>query len=796
MTLFKNTEATNSQENLRGDVDKLSGSSRRDFLSAAGALVVSAVGGGLSTSALAQAASANAAGAVSAGAVGTTLASIAAIKPALKADELDSWVAIQPDGAVVAYYGKVDLGQSLDVAIAQIVAEELDVSYRKVKIVMGNSASSLNQGGASSALGIQAGAKPLRNAAAEARRILLNLASEKLNVPVAQLIVDDGEIAVKGNSAQKVTYAELIGGKFFNSKVEWNKRIGNPLDVKGVAKPKSPAEYRVVGLSIPRNDVAWKVFGTNGNIADVKVPGMLHARVVRTPWAGSVAEAVDEASIKHIQGARLVREKNFLAVVAPREWDAVRAAKALKVTWSASPKPFPEFEKLHEHIRQAPTRKRTEESKKGDVMASLSTAVKVVEAEYLWPFQSHASMGPASAVADVKADKITIWTGSQKPHYARDGVAALLKVPVETVEAIWVQGPGSYGRNDAGDAVLDAAYISKMVGQPVRVQGMRHDGTAWDPKAPASVHRARAAIDATGKVVAYDFTTRAFSRATLASNESDPRDSLIGMELGLQPKGDMNFGIPAESYDFDNKRMSWEVIPDLIASASPMRTSHMRDPVGLQIQFASEQFIDELASATGEDPIAFRMKYAKAPRDIAVLKAAAEKSGWEPRGNAKRDRSGKVLSGRGIAYAQRAGTIVAVVAEIEVDRKTGRIWGRKFTVAHDCGLIVNPQGLRYTIEGALVQALSRTLYEEVQFAPDKVKSVDWSSYPILEIKDTPENIDIVLINRPEAPPTGAGEATCRVVPAAIANAFFDATGVRMRQAPLNPARVKTVLSTT
>jgi CO/xanthine dehydrogenase Mo-binding subunit len=399
-------------------------------------------------------------------------------------------------------------------------------------------------------------------------------------------------------------------------------------------------------------------------------------------------------------------------------------------------------------------------------------------------------------VADVKADKITIWTGSQKPHYARDGVAALLKVPVESVEAIWVQGPGSYGRNDAGDAVLDAAYISKRVGQPVRVQGMRHDGTAWDPKAPASVHRARAAIDATGKVVAYDFTTRAFSRATIDSNESDPRDSLVGMELGLPPKGGMTFGIPEESYAFDNKLTSWEVIPDLIASASPMRTSHMRDPVGLQIQFASEQFIDELAYATGDDPIAFRLKYAKAPRDIAVLKAAAEKSGWEPRGNSKRDRTGNVLTGRGIAYAQRAGTIVAVVAEIEVDRKTGRIWGRKFTVAHDCGLIVNPQGLRYTIEGGLVQALSRTLYEEVQFAPDKVKSVDWNSYPILEIKDTPESIDIVLINRPEAPPTGAGEATCRVVPAAIANAFFDATGVRMREAPLNPARIKTLLSKT
>jgi CO/xanthine dehydrogenase Mo-binding subunit len=790
---FKNE--VNAQSAVTTDsMASASGATRRDFLSAAGALVVSVASGSLPMQALAQSAGATASSANAGASMGTTLATISALKPALKADELDSWVAIQADGSVVAYYGKVDLGQSLDVAIAQIVAEELDVSYGKVKIVMGNTATSLNQGGASSALGIQGGAKPLRNAAAEARRILLNLASEKLNVPVAQLSINDGEVSVKTNPAQKVTYAELIGGKFFNSKVEWNKQIGNPLDVKGLAKPKSPAEYKVVGQSLPRNDVAWKVFGTGGNIADVKVPGMLHARVIRTPVAGGLAEKVDESSIKHIKGAKVVREKNFLAVVAPREWDAVQAARALKVTWSASPKPFPEFDKLHEHIKQAPTKKRSEDIKNGDVNAALNSGLKVVEAEYLWPFQSHASMGPASAVADVKADKITIWTGSQKPHYARDGVAALLNVPVDTVEAIWVQGPGSYGRNDAGDAVLDAAMISKMVGQPVRVQGMRHDGTAWDPKAPASVHRARAAIDANGKVVAYDFTTRAFSRATIDSNESDPRDSLVGMELGLPPKGGITFGTPEESYAFDNKMLAWEVIPDLIASASPMRTSHMRDPVGLQIQFASEQFIDELAYATGEDPIAFRIKYAKAPRDIAALKAAAEKSGWQPRGNAKRDFSGNVLTGRGIAYAQRAGTIVAVVAEIEVNRKTGRIWGRKFTVAHDCGLIVNPQGLRYTIEGGLVQALSRTLYEEVQFTPDQVKSVDWNTYPILDIKDTPEAIDIVLINRPEAPPTGAGEATCRVLPAAVANAFFDATGVRMRQAPLNPARVKAILA--
>jgi nicotinate dehydrogenase subunit B len=766
-------------------------SSRRDFLSAAGALVVSVTGVGMPGLVAAQAASATAAS----GSTGAALAAaITAVKPSLKADELDSWVAIQPDGQVTAYYGKVDLGQSLDVAIAQIVAEELDVAYHKVKVVMGDSASSMNQGGASSALGIQAGAKPLRSAAAEARRILLELASLKLGVPSDVLKVDNGVIASATEPGKSVSYAELIGGKYFNSKVDWNKRIGNPLDIKVKAKLKSPGEYKVVGQSFARNDVAWKLYGTDGNIGDVRVPGMLHARVVRTPVAGSAPEKVDAASIAHIKGARVVHEKNFIAVVAEKEWDAVRASRELKVTWSVSKRPFPEYDNLFDHIRQAPTVKRDLSEKNGDVDAVFKTAARVVEAEYFWPFQSHASMGPASAVADVKADGITLWTGSQKPHYARDGVAKLLDVPVDKVRAIWVQGPGSYGRNDAGDAILDAAMISKMTGRPVRVQGMRHDATAWDPKAPASIHRARAALDASGKVTGYEFISRAFSRATIDSNESDPRDSLVGMELGLAPKAGVGFGTPSESYGFEGKLLGWEVIPDLIASASPMRTSHLRDPVGLQIQFASEQFMDELAYATGDDPVAFRIKYAKAPRDQAVLKAAAEKSGWQPRGQTPRDRSGTTLTGRGIAYAQRAGTIVAVVAEIEVDRKTGRIWGRKFTVAHDCGLIVNPQGLRYTIEGGLVQALSRTLFEEVQFAPDKVVSVDWNTYPILDMQDAPEKIEVVLINRPEIAPTGAGEATCRVVPAAMANAFFDATGVRVRQAPLSPARVRALLA--
>jgi CO/xanthine dehydrogenase Mo-binding subunit len=402
-------------------------------------------------------------------------------------------------------------------------------------------------------------------------------------------------------------------------------------------------------------------------------------------------------------------------------------------------------------------------------------------------------MGPACAVADVRADGVTVWSGSQKPHFTQLGVARLLGVPEEKVHVIWMYGPGSYGRNDAGDAALDAALLSKITGRPVRVQGMRNDGIAWDPKGPACVHRARAALDASGKVIGYEFVAKGFSRINIQTNESDPAHSLVGMSTGIPPKPSEGFGVPVETYGFESKLLAWETIPPLLDSCSPLRTAHLRDPVGPEIHFGSEQFIDELAYAANEDPVAFRLKYVTAPRDAAVIKAAAEKAGWQPRSGA-RDRSGDVLPGRGIAYAQRNGTIVAVVAEIEVEKKTGRIRARKFTVAHDCGLIVNPEGLRYTIEGNIVHGLSRALFEEVRFDRDKVTSVDWMTYPILDIKDAPETIDVVLINHPEIAPTGAGEPSIRVTPAAVANAFFDATGVRLRRVPLSPERVKAALA--
>jgi nicotinate dehydrogenase subunit B len=757
--------------------------SRREFLLSTGALVVSAAGGlGVVPSVLAQGAGPG----VPAGPL-----------PGPSPEVLDSWIAILPDGTAEAFFGKMDMGQGLEVAIAQVVAEELDVAVEHVAITMGDTATTCNQGGASGSSGVSLGARPLRNAAAEARRILLERAGVVLGVPAAQLTVANGVVTAPGASEKSVSYAQLMGGKHFDSRVEWNKSVGNFMDVKGQGKPKDLSEYKLVGTSVPRRDVAGKIFGTSDYVTDVRIPGMLHARMVRPAIAGSTIASVNSDSIRN---ARVVREGELLAVVSEREWDAVEAARTLEVKWTPPAEdPFPGTDLLHQHIRNAPVVKREDASKKGDLEAAFKSAARVIEAEYEWPLQSHASMGPACAVADVRDGQATVWTGSQKPHSTRDGVANLLGLPPEKVRGVWVMGPGSYGRNDAGDAALDAAYLSKLTGKPVRVQGMRVDGTAWDPKGAACVHRARAALDPSGKVVAYEFVAKGLSRVNVMFNESDPRDCLTGMTLGLPLNPGAGLGTPAESYAFESKLLAWEVVPPLLERCSPLRTSHLRDPLGPEVHFGSEQFIDEIAAAVGVDPVAFRLQYISAPRDAAIVKAAAEKAGWTERHgpvHRKSPRHADVLHGRGFAYAQRGDTIVAVVADIEVHPKDGRIWARRFTVAHDCGVIINPKSLTQTIEGNIVQGLSRTLFEEVKFDRNKVTSVDWASYPILEMRDAPESIDVVLINSKDVAPSGAGEPTMRCVPAAVANAFYDATGIRMRRAPLSPERVKVALART
>ncbi|MBM3573298.1 MAG: xanthine dehydrogenase family protein molybdopterin-binding subunit, partial [Alphaproteobacteria bacterium] len=414
--------------------------SRRDLLRGAGALVV-----GFGVAPTGRSATAQTIG--------------AAVKPALAPNQLDSWIAIDQAGQVTAFFGKMDMGQGVDVAIAQIVAEELDVPVARVAVAMGDTATSVNQGGASGSTGIQKGGIPLRNAAAEARRLLLDLAADKLGVPADGLTVTDGVIAGAGKS---VSYGELIGGRYFNLPMVWNNTIGNDLIAKGKAAPKKPEQYRIVGQSVPRRDVAGKVFGTTEFVTDIKVPGMVHARVIRPPAAGAMPVEIDEASIRAIAGARVVRNRGFLAVVAATEWEAIRAAETLKVTWSGATDPFPRQDELYDHLRRAPALKRQVDRNVGDVDSALAQGARIVEAAYEWPFQVHASMGPACAVADARAAGVTVWTGSQKPHFVRDGVARLLEIPADQVRAIWVPGPGSYGRNDAGDAALDAAYLSKV----------------------------------------------------------------------------------------------------------------------------------------------------------------------------------------------------------------------------------------------------------------------------------------------------------------------------------------------
>jgi CO/xanthine dehydrogenase Mo-binding subunit len=712
-------------------------------------------------------------------------------KPPLTPDQLSSFIAVNADGTVSAFFGKMDMGQGVFVAIGQMVAEELDVPFKAVKVIMGDTATSVNQGGASGSTGIQLGGKQMRVAAAEARRVLVEMAVQKLGLPADQLTVTDGVVHAKGDATKKASYAELIGGRYFNVELAWNKETGNTLYAPGKAVPKKPSEYKIVGQPIKREDVAPKVFCQEDFCTDVKVPGMVHGRVIRPAIAGAVPVKVDESSIKDIPGAKVVWDKAFLGVVADKEWDAIQAMQKLKVEWSKVEPPFPAQAALYDHIRKAPVRKRAEEGKPtGNVEEAFKTAARVIEAEYEWPFQSHAAMGPACATVEIKDGFVTCWTGSQKPHFVRNGISDTIGVPLDKIHVKWVVGPGSYGRSDADDAAMDAAVMAKAVGRPVRLQYMRDQGTGWDPKGPASIHRARAAIDTNGKVVAYDFLSKGFSRIDVNTNGGAAHDTLAGQVLDVPLKSGDGFGVPAESYEFEHKRLAWETIPPLLDRASPLRSAHLRDPVGPQIHFASESFMDEIASALNADPVEFRLRHVKDPRDIAVIKAAAEKAGWQPRSSPRKDQTGTKVSGRGFAYSQRNGTRVAMVAEVDVDRSSGKIFARKFVVAHDCGQIINPDGLTHAIEGNIVQGVSRTLWEEVKFDNKSVTTVDWLTYPILDITETPEQVDVVLINHPELAPSGAGEPSMRPLSAAIANAIFDATGVRIRRVPFSPAHVK------
>jgi len=716
------------------------------------------------------------------------------IKPPLLPNELDSWVAIGKDGRVTAYFGKPDVGQGVETAIAQIVADELDVPWAAVDVVMADTALTCNQGGASGSTAIQRGAITLRNAAAEARALLLQQAAQRWSVPPERLSVAAGVVSAIDDPRLRAGYGELVSG-YFHHQLDWNGEYGNTLVAKGTAKPKAPEQYKWVGTSVPRRDVPGKIFGQFQYIADFKRPNMLYGRVIRPSIAGAKPLSVDEKGIAHIAGARVVRQRDFIGVVAQSEWDAIQAAQALRVHWSEVAAPFVPHTALYEHLRGAQPAKRQLDQNIGDVEAVFARGGRHVEAEYEWPFQGHASLAPACAVAEVTADGITVWHSSQKTHATSEGIAKMHGLPVEKVRSVNIAGPGSYGRNDAGDAAADAVVMARLTGRPVRVQGPRSDGHGWDPKASPSIHKVRAAIGADGRLTAYQFMSRGFSRLDVNTAERDPQDMLAGMLLGFDSAPVYTWNSPEDIYDIANRQLGWETVPSMLRGPSPLRTSNLRYPLGPQLHFASESFMDECALAAGADPIEFRLRHLRDPRIIAAAQAAAEAARWTagPPG-ARRGPWGGVMRGRGFALTVRNDTVVAMIVEVEVQPERGRVWPRRFVVAHDCGLIVNPQGLKLCIEANVVQSTSRALFEEVKFDPRNVTSVDWMSYPILDIADAPESVDIVLLSRPGTPPSGAGEPATGPTAAAIANAVFDATGVRLRRAPLSPANVKAALA--
>jgi CO/xanthine dehydrogenase Mo-binding subunit len=721
--------------------------------------------------------------------------------------QLDSWIVIHQNDTATFYVGKTDCGQGTGTAFRQMMADELDIAYDRTTCIMGATDVTVDQGGSGGSDAIQTDGWPMRRVAAEARRVLLDLASSRFGVPVDQLTVADAVVSVKGDPSKKVTYGQLIGGRRFNVALS-----GNDINATtGVAKVKPVQALKLVGQSPQRYDIPSKVDGSLKWAVDVKLPGMVHARNVKPPFAGAKLVGIDESSVRGLPGfIKVVSKGNYVAVVCEREEQAINAARKLKANWEKpATAPFPSSENLFQYMRGATPTSSSNPVVIGNPGPAFTSADKVIEAEYDIPFQGHTALGPAHATADPSNGQMTVYSNDMKSYGMRNGVATFLKVPREYVRVVWMEGPQGYGRTAADDAGFEAAYLAREIGRPVRVQWMRDEETAWDTKGPAFTVKMRGALDATGNLIGYDYEARSADYNHVGYNEPDT--VLIAQLMGIRrakPAGG-SAAIPSEMYAIPHRRMATHVVSLPLVWETPLRTGNLRDPNGPQATFASESFIDELAVAVNADPLEFRLKLLKAgttddsgfkrARSIAVLEAAAKAYGWDSRPSRQRARGGNVLTGRGVAYSFRSQTVVAQIAEVEVDRRTGRVWAKRLVCAHDCGLVINPEGLRRTVECGTLHTLSRALYEEVRFDTEKVTSVDWISSPTLTHADTPERIDVVIVNgdpnpnRPDLPHYGAGETICKPLMAAIGNAIYDATGVRLRRVPFRKERVLAAL---
>jgi CO/xanthine dehydrogenase Mo-binding subunit len=733
-------------------------STRREFLRSGGALIV---GFSLGDALAAQAPAGSAPAGVR----------------SLDVKQVDTWLAIHRDNTATIYIGFAELGQGASTALLQVAGEELDLGLDQLQTVPLDTTVTPNQGGTYSSAAINRGSPQVRAAAAEARRALLRLASERLGEPVDRLAVTRGVVSVAGDPQRSIAYGALVGDQPFN------------LEVSGTAPVKSTGAYRLVGTSPPRNDMPDKVSGRYVYMPHVRLPGMLHGRVVRPRGQSAfgvtpTVVSIDERSIRAIP-ARVLRRGSFVGVVAEREWDAVRAARDLKVTWSIEPK-LPGNARLHERMRTEPTQDRVV-LERGDVAAAFAGAAHVVRHIARGPYQSHAALGPNCAVADVRADAATVISPTQDIYGTRGVLARVLGLPAGRIQVRYQEGASNYGHGCQDDVTEAAALLSQLAGAPVRVQFMRSDEHGWDNYGPAHLGEARIAADASGRIVAYEYHgwqhnwSDVEASAQLAGAAPVDRQGSAAQQVSPLNLGSM--------YEPANLLLVNHRVP----AAGYLRGAWLRSPLDLSFSFASEQAVDQLAYTMQMDPWQFRVQNITDPRWLGVLNAAADAAKWRPRRAAATVARGRVVRGRGIAVGTHLASYGGAVAEVEIDRRTGLMRILHLYGAIDAGLVVNPRNVENQISGQLIQTASRMLKEEVLFDTKQVTSLDWNGYPILRFEDAPA-VTAIVIQRVNERSTGAGEEVMAAAAAAIANAFFDATGVRMEEYPFTRARVLAALA--
>jgi CO/xanthine dehydrogenase Mo-binding subunit len=726
--------------------------------------------------------------------------------------QLDSWIAIAADGTVTAYTGKCEFGQGLYTAQMQLVAEELCVPLNRVRLIQCDTSLTPDQGTTS---GQQShptnfNRTNLALAAATAREALVRLAAVQLNAPTQSLVARDGAISMKATPSRRVSYGALIGGKKFD------------LQLNPKAARIHPRDWTVLGTPVPRVDMRAMVTGEFEFVHNVRVPGMLHGRVVRPPSPGATLMNVDESSVRGMPGlVKVVVKNNFVGVVAQKPWQAMQIAEKLRATWTPGPRLSPQRD-VYQQIRKEPATD-TLLVDSGDVDKILASGATVLRATYHHPYQMHGSIGSSCAVADVQADKATLWSATQSAFPTRNTTAAILGLKQEAVRVIYTRGAGCYGINGADTVTYDAAVLSQAVGKPVRVQLSRKDEMAWENYGNLFAIDQRVAVDANGTIIAWDYEAWSAAKGGRPGYNT-PGNVVTGTLLGLNPAPfNPRTPAPAPTQPLNNNlNTAPSYIAGRVGSAqngaglvrservlshrvrSPFFTGPLRAPERLQNTFAHECFMDEVAAHVKADPVAYRLRHLNHARLSGAIQAAAKAANWQPRpspnrraGLASQDppSSNGTVSGRGIACVCYEGDngYVAMIAEVDVNQGNGQVHVTRLVVAQDCGPISNPDGMRNQIEGGALQGMSRALGEMVTWDEEKITSVDWRTYHSLPLGFAIPRIETVLINQPDEDACGSGECSITVVAAAIGNAIFNATGVRIREVPFTPERVKAAI---